>query len=72
MQMNNYLENDAIYVYNYTDPSKYKYLLSLIFPVTKKLTIRLNYTNEEKLLKRQNQNQTYYQQSIIAGLSWKL
>jgi hypothetical protein len=76
-EIKNYLENDALYIYNAIDKSKYKLLASGIFPLNKKLTLRLNYTLEQKTLyqipdRQNNQNNNYIQQSLITGITWKI
>jgi len=68
-KFNNLLENDALYVFNDIDQKQLKAGASLYATVWKKLLVSVNYTFEKKL-KYQTTN-TFYQNSINGGLSWK-
>ena len=69
-KFNNLLENDALYMYNDIDRKQIKAGGSVYALLSKKLTLSINYTFEQKL-KYQSINYNFYQHSINGGLTWK-
>ena len=69
-KFNNLLENDALYMYNDIDQKQIKAGASGYALLSKKLTLSVNYTFEQKL-KYQSINHYFYQHSINGGLTWK-
>ena len=68
-KMNNYLEADALYVYNSIDVTKLKAGGTAFFPLNKHAILYLNYTFEQKQDFYLNNN--YNQYSITGGFTWK-
>lgn len=68
-KFSNYLENDALYVYNAIDPNKIKAGLTLYILSGKHLQIQAGYIYEKREL--YNENFIYHQNSINGGLTWK-
>ncbi|MDB5118911.1 MAG: hypothetical protein JWN56_129 [Sphingobacteriales bacterium] len=68
-KLNNYLDADAVYVYNSIDPSLFKAGSTAFIPLKLKLLLHLNYTYEQK--ENAYELYTYNQHSITGGLTWK-
>jgi hypothetical protein len=68
-KMDNYLEADALYVYNAIDITKFKAGGTAFFPLGGHAVIYLNYTFEKKQDFYLNTN--YNQHSITGGFTWK-
>jgi hypothetical protein len=67
--MNNYLEADALYVYNAIDITKQKAGATIFYTLGKHAVVHLNYTFEQK--QDYYLNNDYNQNSITGGLTWK-
>jgi hypothetical protein len=67
--MNNYLDADALYVYNAIDITKLKAGATGFYALGKHAVIYLNYTFEQK--QDYYLNKDYNQNSITGGLTWK-
>ncbi|MBE9666270.1 hypothetical protein [Mucilaginibacter boryungensis] len=68
-KMDNYLEADALYVYNSIDVTKFKAGGTAFFPLNKHAVVYLNYAFEQKQDFYLNNN--YNQHSITGGFTWK-
>jgi hypothetical protein len=68
--LNHFIDNNGLYIYNSLDPTTFRTGLSLFGYVSKPLTVYLNYTFDEKLVV--SSNQQYNQHSITGGLIWKI
>ncbi len=64
------LEHDALYVYNDIDQKNFKAGGSIYALLSKKLSLTLNYSFEQKTLYK-TVNNNFYQNSITGGLTWK-
>jgi hypothetical protein len=67
--MDNFLADDALYVYNAIDITKFKAGGTAFFPLNNHANLYLNYTFEQKQDYYLNNN--FNQHSITAGLIWK-
>jgi hypothetical protein len=67
--LDNYLDADALYIYNALDISQNKLGATLFFTFTPKSILQLNYSLENKI-ENTNQN-NYLQHSITGGITWK-
>jgi len=65
----NYFENDALYLYNAIDPTKWKAGAGIYVLLGGHLLLQAGYTYEQRILFLTNY--TFNQQSITGGLSWK-
>lgn len=68
-KFSNYLENDALYVYNAIDANKLKAGITLYMLFGKHLNIQAGYVYEKREL--YDHNYIYNQNSINGGLTWK-
>lgn len=68
-KMDNYLDADALYVYNAIDITKFKAGTTAFFPFGDHAVIYLNYTFEQK--QDYYLNTDYNQNSITGGFTWK-
>lgn len=68
-KLNNYVDADALYVYNSIDPSLFKTGATAYIPMRSKVLLNLNYTYEQKENVFELYN--YNQHSISGGLTWK-
>lgn len=68
-QQNNYLEADALYVYNFVDATTFKNMETVYFQLNPHLLLPLTYVFERK--NNTYQNQVYNQHSITAALIWR-
>lgn len=64
------LENDGMYLFNDIDTKKFKAGGSIYILMAKKLTLTLNYCNEQKI-RWGTTTETFNQHSITTSLSWK-
>ncbi|MDB5012803.1 MAG: hypothetical protein JWQ25_1005 [Daejeonella sp.] len=65
----NYVDADAVYVYNSIDPSLFKAGATAFIPLKSKLLLHLNYAYEQK--ENAFELYKYNQHSITGGLTWK-
>jgi hypothetical protein len=65
----NYFENDALYLYNAIDPTKWKAGAGVYVLLGKHLLLQAGFVFEQRVLFLTNN--TFNQQSITGGLSWK-
>ena len=65
----NYFENDALYLYNAIDPTKWKAGAGVYVLLGKHLLLQAGFVFEQRVLFITNN--TFNQQSITGGLSWK-
>ena len=70
--LKNYNSNDALYVFNSVDPSLFRTGFSLIYFLSKHLTISGNFTFDQQENSSVTINKYYYQYSYSGGLKWKL
>jgi len=68
--LNNFSDNNGLYIYNSLDPTTFRTGLSLFWNVLPKLSLFGNYTFDKKLIEDNNTN--YYQHSFSTGVIWKL
>jgi len=68
--LNNFSDNNGMYIYNSLDPTTFRTGLSLFWNVLPKLTLFGNYTYDQKLIEINKTN--YNQHSISSGIIWKL
>jgi hypothetical protein len=68
--LNNYVEENGLYVYNSLDKTTFRTGASLFWYITKHFTFYTNYTFDRILTYDTNEN--YVQHSITGGLIWKL
>lgn len=66
----NYLDNDALYLYNDIDTKQFKIGASLYTKLSKRSMFSINYTYDRKKLF--NQNILFNQHSITGGIKWTL
>ncbi|PTQ98071.1 hypothetical protein C8P68_103231 [Mucilaginibacter yixingensis] len=69
-RMDNYLEADALYVYNAVDVTTFKAGGTLYYQLGRHLLAYANYAFEDKE-NHYNTNATYQQNSITGGLTWR-
>jgi len=69
-EINNLVDNEALYIYDALDVGKYRVGASLLLPLSNKFTLLTNYYYEQKKLYLQTTN--YNLHSFSIGLSWKL
>lgn len=69
-RMDNYLEADALYVYNAIDVTTFKAGGTLFYQFGRHLLAHANYTFERKE-NHYNTNTSYQQNAITGGLTWK-
>ncbi|MES2274894.1 MAG: hypothetical protein V4592_02650 [Bacteroidota bacterium] len=68
-KMDNYLDADALYVYNAIDITKFKAGTTAFIPLGKHAVVYLNYTFEQK--QDYYLNKDFNQNSITGGFTWK-
>ncbi|MDD4992695.1 MAG: hypothetical protein PHR83_10715 [Paludibacter sp.] len=68
--LDNYSDNNGLYIYNSLDPTVFRSGLSLFWNVLPKITLFGNYTYDTKLIKEDQTN--YNQHSFSGGIIWKL
>ncbi|MGI4020639.1 MAG: tetratricopeptide repeat protein [Janthinobacterium lividum] len=67
--LNNYIDNDGLYIYNAIDVSKLKLQETIYHQLNNRMLLEFNYTYDKKQLDLQTVN--YNQHSITAGVLWK-
>jgi hypothetical protein len=68
--LDNYVENNGLYVYNSLDATKFRIGTTAFWYVSPKITLFANYSYNKKLI---SNSQTYYNQnSLSGGFIWKL
>ncbi len=67
--LNNYTDNNGLYIYNSIDPTVFRTGLSLFWNIAPKITIYSNYSFDKKQIN--NDNTKYHQHSISGGFIWK-
>jgi hypothetical protein len=65
----NFMENDALYVYNAIDKNLFKAGATAYIAITPKVTLQLGYTFEQREIYKSTN--TFYQHSITGGISCK-
>jgi hypothetical protein len=65
----NYNDNNALYIYNSIDPTLFRAGISLFWHADKTITLYCNYHYETKQLEQTTER--YIQQSFLAGIIWK-
>ena len=68
--LNHFIDNNGMYLYNSLDPSTFRTGLSVFGYVSKPLTLYINYTFDNKLIIISQQQ--YNQHSITGGIIWKI
>jgi hypothetical protein len=68
--LNHFIDNNGLYIYNSLDPTSFRTGLSLFGYVSKPITVYVNYTFDKKLVV--SSNQQYNQHSITGGIIWKI
>jgi len=68
--LNNFVDNNALYLYNSLDHTTFRAGASLYYYLGKHLTLFTNYTFDKKLIVDSHYN--YKQHSITGGIIWKL
>lgn len=68
--LQNFVDNNGLYVYNSVDPTQFRTGFSTFWYVLPKLTAFANYTFDDKLITSSQTN--YNQHSFSGGLIWKL
>ena len=68
--LNNYSDNNGMYIYNSIDPTTFRTGLTLFWNVIPKLSVYGNYTYDTKLI--EDKNISYNQHSFSGGIIWKL
>jgi hypothetical protein len=68
--LDNYSDNNGLYIYNSLDPTVFRSGLSLFWYLHPKITVFCNYTYDTKLIKEDQTN--YNQHSFSSGIIWKL
>jgi len=67
---NYFVANDGMYLYNSQDPVQLKTGLSITRYVGRNLALSMHYGLEQKYIT--NDDETYYQHGLTAGITWKL
>ena len=70
-KFSNYLENDALYVYNSIDPNTLKCGANAYFFSGKHMKLQFGYTLEKRSLTLYNPEIIFHQHSINGGITWK-
>ncbi len=68
-EQNHFAEADNLYIYNGIDPTKFKAGSSVYYLINSNFKLNLNYTYERKT--ESNFHQSYKQNSLTTGLTWK-
>jgi tetratricopeptide (TPR) repeat protein len=68
--LDNYTDNNGLYIYNSQDPTVFRSGFSLFWSVLPKISLFGNYTYDTKLIKEDLTN--YNQHSFSGGIIWKL
>ncbi|MFT3753534.1 MAG: hypothetical protein QM800_11905 [Paludibacter sp.] len=68
--LNNFSDNNGLYIYNSLDPSTFRTGLTAYWSLLPKIWLFGNYTYDKKLIELNNTN--YNQHSFSAGIIWKM
>jgi ribosomal 30S subunit maturation factor RimM len=69
-QIKNFMDNEALYIYDALDVGKFRIGATLLIPFTSKFSLLTNYYYEQKQLYLLNTK--YNLNSFTIGISWKL